>query len=130
MKNKCIGVDFDGTVVKHNYPYVGEDLPGAVETLKKLVNNNIKIILNTMRGGKELEDAINWFKEKDIPLYGINEHPLQAYWTTSPKIWADHYIDDAAIGAPLDENSHISWYEMECLLIKYNYLPNTEENES
>ena len=33
-----IVLDFDGTVVKHRYPAVGEDI-GAVPVLKKLVKN-------------------------------------------------------------------------------------------
>lgn len=35
--------------------------------------------------GMFLDDAVNWFKQNDIPLYGINENPTQKTWTNSPK---------------------------------------------
>ena len=100
-KNMIICVDFDGTVVRHRYPDIGPDVPGAVETLKKLVSNGHKLILYTMRSGKELEDAKGWFFDRNITLYGVNENPKQKSWTTSPKCWAELYIDDAGLGCPL-----------------------------
>lgn len=95
-----IAIDFDGTVVTHEYPRIGKDI-GAVPVLKQLVADGHKLILNTMRCGKELEEAVQWFKERDIPLFGINENPTQKRWTSSPKVYANIYIDDAAIGVPL-----------------------------
>ncbi len=32
-----IAVDFDGTIVEHRYPEIGEELPFATETLKMLI---------------------------------------------------------------------------------------------
>jgi len=95
-----IAIDFDGTCVTHLYPHVGEDI-GAAPVLKELVKAGHKLILNTMRCGMELQDAIDWFKENDIPLYGVNEDPGQKKWTQSPKVFANLYIDDAALGCPL-----------------------------
>ena len=103
-----VAVDFDGTVVDHRYPEVGPTLPMAVESLKQMVGLGVKIILWTMRSGKELDDAVNWYKENDIPLFGINENPEQASWTTSPKAYAQLYIDDAAFGAPLMQLAHMA----------------------
>lgn len=120
MKNRkglVISVDFDGTVVTHEFPKVGRDI-GAVPILKKLVERGDKLILFTMRSdrtekketgdssieditGNFLTDAVNWFKENDIPLWGIQSNPTQKNWTTSPKCYADYYIDDAGIGCPL-----------------------------
>ena len=102
-----IAVDFDGTCVSHEYPKVGKDI-GAVPVLKKLTNSGHKIILNTMRSGKELADAIKWFIDNDIPLFGANENPTQKSWTTSPKVHANIYIDDAALGCPLKMDNAIS----------------------
>jgi ABC-type sugar transport system substrate-binding protein len=96
-----IAVDFDGTVVDHRYPDVGPDAPLAVETLLKLVAQGHKLILWTMRSGPALEDAINWYQQKSIPLFGIQRNPEQDEWTSSPKAYAQLYIDDAAFGAPL-----------------------------
>jgi hypothetical protein len=93
-----IGIDFDGTCVTHEYPNIGKDI-GAVPILKRFVADGHKLILNTMRSGKELQDAVNWFKENDIPLYGVNEDPGQKEWTQSPKVFANLY--DATLGCPL-----------------------------
>lgn len=101
-----IAVDFDGTVVTHEYPYVGKDI-GAVPVLKKLVENNHNIILFTMRDEKELEDAIKWFKDNDIPLFGINDNP-DAKWSSSRKVFANIYIDDMALGVPLKYDYNFS----------------------
>ena len=69
-----IAVDFDGTCVTHDYPRVGKDI-GAIPVLKALVQKGHKLILWTMRSGIGLEAAVNWFKENDIPLYGIQINP-------------------------------------------------------
>ena len=94
-----IAVDFDGTCVKHAYPKIGEDI-GAVPVLKKLVNDGHKIVLNTMRSGDLLDEAVNWFTVNGIPLYGVGKTPDQDKWTSSPKAFAQVYIDDAALGCP------------------------------
>ena len=66
MKNPVVLVDFDGTVVYHNWPEI-ETIPGAVEVLKELVDNGVSLILYTMRSDREerkyLSEAIEWFKE-------------------------------------------------------------------
>ena len=88
-------LDFDGTVVEHAYPNVGKDLPQCVETLKRWQEKyKVGYILYTMRSGSMLEDAVNWFKEKDIPLFGIQKHPTQEEWTDSPKAHGRYCIDD------------------------------------
>lgn len=90
-----IALDFDGTVVFHDYPRIGEDIPLCIETLKRWQKDyEVGYILFTMRDGVELENAVEWFKEKDIPLYGIQTNPTQHRWTTSPKAHADFSIDD------------------------------------
>jgi hypothetical protein len=102
-----IAVDFDGTCVTHDYPRVGKDI-GAVPVLKRLVKEGHQLILWTMRSGKELNDSIEWFKDNGIELYGIQENPNQKSWTASPKAYAQLYIDDAALGAPLLMDSSMS----------------------
>ena len=103
-----IAIDFDGTCVTHDYPRVGVDI-GAVPVLKKLSEAGHKLMLWTMRGNKPsddgdtLGDAVRWFAENEIPLWGINENPEQKAtgWTNSNKQYAQMYIDDAAFGCPL-----------------------------
>lgn len=99
--NKIIAVDFDGTCVDHRYPDVGPSLPLAVTVLTRLWSEGNKLILWTMRSGKELQDAVDWFARNGIGLYGVQRNPDQDSWTTSPKAYAQVYIDDAALGAPL-----------------------------
>ena len=100
-----IVLDFDGTVVKHHYPAVGDDI-GAAPVLKRLVANGHKLLLSTMRsksseGADTLQPALDWFENNGIPLYGVNENPDQKSWTDSPKIYGHLTIDDTALGAPL-----------------------------
>ena len=114
-----IAVDFDGTCVTHEYPLVGREI-GADIVLKKLVENGHQLILWTMRSGIELEHAVQWFVDKGIPLYGVNENPTQKSWTDSPKAYAQLYIDDAALGCPLvhldGERPYVNWVEVEKIL--------------
>lgn len=95
-----IALDFDGTVVSHEYPHIGEDI-GAVPVLKELVAAGHKLILFTMRSGKLLDDAVAWFERNGIELYAVNENPEQKSWTSSVKVHANIYIDDCALGCPI-----------------------------
>ena len=40
-----IAVDFDGTIVEHRYPEIGEERPFAIDTLKMLIKDRHKLIL-------------------------------------------------------------------------------------
>lgn len=115
-----IAVDFDGTVVKHRFPQIGDEVPNCVKVLKALQAKGYKLVLNTMRSdgpkGNFLSAAENWFRERDIHLYGINCNPNQWQWTSSPKVYAHLYIDDAALGAPLiyeeGERPFVDWQKV------------------
>lgn len=100
-KGYVIAVDFDGTCVEHNYPAIGMDVEGAVEVLRTLNKHGHRIILNTMRSGQRLEAAVRWFRDRKIELWAVNRNPEQEQWTSSPKVYADIYIDDSALGCPL-----------------------------
>lgn len=101
-----ICIDFDGTIVDHALPELGQPVPHAIKWLKRFTNLGAKLILFTMRAdgqkhGDVLTDAVNYLKDNGIELYGINENPAQKSWTSSPKPFAHFYIDDAAVGCPL-----------------------------
>lgn len=141
-----IVVDFDGTCVTHEFPKVGKDI-GAVPVLKELISNGHQLILFTMRSdvinptgednelhlqsGNYLTDAVNWFKENDIPLYGIQTNPTQHTWTTSPKAYGQMYIDDAALGCPLiyndqySERPFVDWDIVHQILIENGLIKST-----
>ena len=110
-----IAVDFDGTCVTHEYPYLGMDI-GAVPVLQELVARGHRLILYTMRSGKLEKIAVEWFKDHGIPLFAVNENPTQKKWTKSPKVHADIYIDDSAAGCPLVYPEHsrpyVDWVKM------------------
>lgn len=100
IRDATIAVDFDGTMVTHAYPEIGEDA-GAIPVLKELMGNGCKLILHTMRHEKLLDKAVEWCHTRGIQFYAINENPEQRRWTSSPKIHADLYIDDSSLGCPL-----------------------------
>ena len=119
MNKDIIAVDFDGTCVVHDYPNIGPDVPNAVNVLKKLNQSGVRIILWTMRNGKELKDAEKWFKDRDVKLWAVNSNPEQKTWTKSPKAYAHMYIDDAALGCPLSHvasRPYVDWYRVETML--------------
>lgn len=126
-----IAIDFDGTVVSNEFPFVGKDI-GAIPILKELVKNGHKLILYTLRvdgetldengmfvpdpTGTFLTDAVNWFKQHNIELYGVQEHPL---YPDSKKLVYDMIIDDRAFGIPLIDNGYkpfVNWCAIESIL--------------
>lgn len=117
-----IGLDFDGTVVTHDYPNIGKPIDNCLQTLKRCVNSGARICLNTMRSGDTLKEAVDYLIDNGIPLFGINCNPEQSEWTNSPKVYAHTYIDDAALGCPLTYDLEISnrvfadWYRIEDML--------------
>lgn len=114
-------IDFDGTCVSHEFPFIGNDI-GSIPILKKLVASGHKLILFTVRsnlvrtkdkiyfknGETSLSQAVDWFKNNDIPLYGINENPEQWKFSSSEKVFGDMMIDDIAFGCPLKVDKIIS----------------------
>jgi hypothetical protein len=130
-----INIDFDATCVTHDYPNVGKDI-GAIPVLKLLVTEGHKLILFTMRDKKELDDAVFWFLENEIPLYGIQTNPMQRSWTTSPKSYAQLTIDDSALGCPLindmsfHQRPYVNWVEVKRLLEDRKILKKNEEKRT
>ena len=120
-----VAVDFDGTCVTNEYPRIGKEI-GAAPVLKKMTDKGIKLVVYTMRDGKLLEEAVQWFKDNNIPLYGVNKTPGQYKWTNSPKIFANYYIDDAAIGVPLifdpGNKPFVDWEKLKPYLETYGLL--------
>lgn len=126
-----IGVDFDGTCVEHKFPEVGPNVMDAVSVLKELVDKGHQIILWTMRSDNDrhprgLQDAVDWFEDHNIPLYGVNTNPTQSGWTLSPKAYCQIYIDDAALGCPLiypeNERPFVDWGKVRELLVEQKAL--------
>lgn len=114
-----VALDFDGTVVEHRYPEIGKEAEGAVDVMKKWVDKyNVGFILDTMRDGKELEEAIQWFSERGIVLYGIGRNPTQHMWTSSTKCHANFSIDDRNIGCPMN-GEVVDWKAIDEIMSPY-----------
>lgn len=113
-----IGIDFDGTCVTDLYPYVGDNI-GAASVLRKLADKNL-LILYTVRDGRYLQDAVDWFKYNHIDLYSVNYNPEPV--SSSPKVYCDYYIDDRNIGTPLTDKGYVDWDKMLVLLKQKNLL--------
>jgi len=95
-----IAVDFDGTIVEHKYPAIGKELLFAIETLRELQKKNHQLILWTIRSGKELEEAVEFCRQKGVEFYAVNKsYPEEVFdpETSSRKIHADVFIDDRNI---------------------------------
>ena len=97
-----IAVDFDGTIVEHEYPAIGREIPFATETLKMLMKQNHKLILWSVREGKLLDDAVKWCKDRGVEFYAVNkdypEETLSNNNHFSRKLKADVFIDDRNLG--------------------------------
>lgn len=97
-----IAVDFDGTIVEHRYPEIGNELPFATETLKMLIAEHHKLILWTVREDELLLEAVDWCKERGVEFYAINrdypEESLENNNHFSRKLKVDMWIDDRNIG--------------------------------
>lgn len=97
-----IAVDFDGTIVEHQYPAIGREKPFAIETLKKLAKEHHRLILWTVREGKLLQEAIDFCKERGLEFYAVNRnYPEENYSSQtgySRKIKAELWIDDRNLG--------------------------------
>lgn len=120
-----IWVDFDGTVVFHDNPFVGEELDGCVAVLKKLIRANHELMLVTMRTDRLLDEAVEWFKVRDIELIGVNRNPF--YETGSRKIYAHLIIDDKCLGIPkihdytIHKKPFVDWKKVDVMLQELGY---------
>ena len=96
-----IAVDFDGTIVEHRYPKIGEEIPFATETLKILAQERHKLILWTVREGELLEEAIEWCRQRGVFFYSVNkDYPEEekSHNGFSRNLKAALFIDDRNLG--------------------------------
>lgn len=97
-----IAVDFDGTIVTHEYPKIGKEIPFATQTLKMLAKDGHRLILWTVREGRLLEEAVKWCNEHGVDFYAVNkdypEEELDNNNHYARKLKADIWIDDRNVG--------------------------------
>lgn len=121
-------LDFDGTVVEHTFPSVGQPNPGALDVVRKLIGAGHEIILNTMRvhfGQKPMLDSIYYLSANGIEDFIPSKnkhHPLR--WDVKEAVKSGElYIDDAAPNMPLIPAIHskgdmVDWKKVESQLIE------------
>lgn len=118
-------IDFDGTIVTHEYPDIGAPVPFAIESIKRLKQYGT-ISLWTMRSGSKLQEAVDYCSENGIHFDYVNHNPTQISWTDSPKLYANFYIDDAAVGCPLIETGagrpFVDWAQVMDVLYRHGVL--------
>lgn len=119
-----IAVDFDGTIVEHKYPEIGEERPFATDTLKMLINDRHRLILWTVREGRLLDEAVNWCRERGVEFYAVNrEYPEETkagnQFYSRKLNSVDVWIDDRNIGGLPDWGTiyrmisrHKSWHDL------------------
>jgi hypothetical protein len=96
-----IAVDFDGTIVTHEYPKIGREIPFAIDTLKRMQDKlHARLVLWTVREGTELEEAVEFCRNKGLEFYAVNaNYPEETKKDAEPrKLKADLFIDDRNLG--------------------------------
>ena len=103
---KCILVDFDGTIVQHQFPDIGLPQNRAFEVLKRL-QEKYYICLWTCRenkkdGRKYLDEAVEFCKQNGIVFdainQGIEELDFRDYECPRRKPHVHAVIDDRNLG--------------------------------
>lgn len=133
-----IYLDFDGTIVEHNYPEIGEYNEGCFKVIKKLQTAGHEIILNTIRSGMRngtLEEALYYLKKNRHHLLNpltectIFKMPPEEWNWSSMKESGDIYIDDIAPGIHLKkahkvaDSKMVDWKKVDEDFIKNGIYP-------
>jgi hypothetical protein len=93
-----LAIDFDGTIAMPDWPDIGPEIEGAIDTLKHFQSRGCKLILWTCRSKRSgLPEAIWWCRERDLNFESENTNAIDMGPVGLEKVWADIYIDDAAI---------------------------------
>ena len=131
-----IYLDFDGTVVEHQYPALGAENPHAIRVIRALQDKGYAIILNTYRADLSdgsLEEALAFLND---PVHGLDTiskstpkkiHPGPFDLTESLR-FDKLYLDDIAEGIPLipnrvlDHSLMVDWVRVELELQQFGLL--------
>lgn len=95
-----VAVDFDNTIAVTEYPKIIKPIDVTIHILRQAKKLGATIILWTCREGKELEEAVNWCRENNVPIDYVNENVperIEKWGNDCRKIGADVYIDDRSI---------------------------------
>lgn len=97
-----IAVDFDGTIVTHDYPNIGRPIPFAIESLKQLQKvDHHQLILWSCREGELLQQAVDYCRQRGLEFYAVNSNFPEENTHDglgARKLTADLFIDDRNLG--------------------------------
>lgn len=132
-----IAVDFDGTIVRHEYPKIGQEIPFATKTLKMLQEDGHLLILWTVREGVLLDEAIEWCRDRGLEFSSVNSNFIEESQENkgfSRKLKADLFIDDRNFGGlPSWSNIYHVIKEQRFFLLDFDKLidlPNKKKRKS
>jgi predicted mannosyl-3-phosphoglycerate phosphatase (HAD superfamily) len=144
MQPVTIFVDFDGTIVEHQYPKIGPVAPHAIRVLRRLQDANHLLVLNTYRADARngtLDKAVSFLADTwrtgktDLKSFhaimASKAQPASFFLHGKLQIHNDRtvggviYLDDQAIGMPTifassNKNKVVDWLEVEKILEEYH----------
>lgn len=101
-------IDFDGTIVEHDFPKIGKPMPQAFEVMKEMKDKGWKLILWTCRedegnniNKRYLTDAVNFCTENGIEFDAVNETIIEQDFREKGKMRKPFFgvcIDDLNLG--------------------------------
>lgn len=90
-------IDFDGTIATNAWPEIGSLVIGMRDAILELERRGDKWILNTMREGEKLQEALDFLAENGLHPDAVNDNLpelCEAFQNNPRKIYADYYVDD------------------------------------
>lgn len=99
--SKIALIDFDGTIVDHAYPRVGNPMEMAFEVLNDMQKAGWLLVLWTCREGSYLTDAVEFCRANGIEFDSVNEVPIEWDFRENGirrKPYAHLHIDDRNLG--------------------------------
>ena len=97
LMTPIVSVDFDGTLDESAWPDIGKPNTRLIQYLINCRKHGIKVILNTMREGELLDQAVKWCEGFGLTFDAANSNlpeMIELYGHDSRKISATYYIDD------------------------------------
>lgn len=109
MGQKIAKIDFDGTIVDHCFPRIGEAMPEAFKVMKEMKKAGWKLILWTCREDTDgdihrqyLTEAVKFCQENGVEFDAINESidecEFRGPGELRRKPYASVHIDDRNLG--------------------------------
>lgn len=85
--SKIVSFDFDGTLAVTEWPEIIRPIYPIVEYAKQCKDAGDQIILNTMREGVRLQEAVDWCLKQGIEFDAINDNVqcMKDFYKNNPR---------------------------------------------